>query len=224
MSESEELDQKEEKRLLDLLAQGLSQDFPNPERIGCPDPAVLRAIALHKLPLTEVRRWLDHLSTCSPCFQQASQLRKEAKGRRRRRWTAAGGTAILLLAIAVWLWMHTRKPATEVLDLRLVPAVNPQNLTAQGQQTLVLYRWARRLTLDLPAGSKPGIEEEVAIFSETDTEIFDATATTRRENQIVFIEVDVDISKFEPGQYFLGIREPGVTWTEYHMRIADGLP
>ena len=225
MSESEELDQKEEKRLLDLLAQGLSQDFPNPQRIGCPDPAVLRAIALHKLPLTEVRRWLDHLSTCSPCFQQSAEFRKEAERQRRRRmaWIASGG-AILILISALWVWMHTHKPATEVLDLRQVPAVNQQNLTAQGQQTLVLYRWARRLTLDLPAGSKPGIEEEVAIFSETDTEIFDATTKTQLENQIVFIEVDVDISKFEPGQYFLGIREPGVTWTEYHMRIADGLP
>ena len=138
-------------------------------------------------------------------------------------WIASGG-AILILISALWVWMYTHKPATEVLDLRQVPAVNQQNLTAQGQQTLVLYRWARRLTLDLPAGSKPGIEEEVAIFSETDTEIFDATTKTQLENQIVFIEVDVDISKFEPGQYFLGIREPGVTWTEYHMRIADGLP
>jgi hypothetical protein len=177
VSESEEFSRKEEKRLLDLLAQGLAQDFPNPQRIGCPEPAVLRGIALHKLPLTEVRRWLDHLSTCSPCFQQSSEFRKEAeRQRRRRRWTAAGGTAIVLLAIAVWLWMHTRKPATEVLDLRQVPAVNPQSPTAQEQQTLLLYRWARHLTIELPAGSKPGIEE-VAIFSETDVEIFDTTAS-----------------------------------------------
>ena len=192
VTESEEFDQEEEKRLLDLLAQGLSQEFPNPERIGCPDPAVLRGIALHKLPLKEARRWLGHLSTCSPCFQQSSEFRKEAeRQRRRRRWTAAGGTAILLLAIAGWVWMQTHKAVTEVLDLREAPAVNPQNPSSQGQQTLVLYRWARHLTLDLPAGSKPGIEEEVAIFSETDVEIFDTSAISRSEHQVVCVEVDV---------------------------------
>jgi hypothetical protein len=219
VSEPEELNQKEEKRLLDLLAQGLSQDFPNPERIGCPDPAVLRAIALHKLPLTEARQWLDHLSTCSPCFQQASQFRKEAEGRRRRRWTTAGGAAILLLAIAVWVWVHTRKPTTEVLDLRQVPAVNPQNPVAQGQHTLVLYRWARHLTLDLPAGSEPGIEEEIAVFTETNVEVFDTSATTQLRDQVVIVEVDVDLGNFQPGEYFLGIRQPGLTWTDYRVSV-----
>ncbi len=222
VSESEEFDRKEEKRLLDLLAQGLSQEFPNPQRIGCPDPAVLRGIALHKLPLTEARRWLDHLSTCSPCFQQSSEFRKEAeRQRRRRRWTAAGGTAIVLLAIAGWAWLRTHKAATEVLDLRQVPAVTPQNPNEQEQQILVLYRWARHLSLDLPAGSKPGIEEEVAIFSETDVEVFDTTATTRLEDQIAYVEVDVDVSRFQPGRYLLGVRQPGLTWTEYRVRVAQ---
>jgi len=220
VSEPEEFSQKEEKRFLDLLAQGLSQDFPNPERVGCPDAEVLRGIALRKLPLTEVQRWLDHLSTCSPCFQQASEFRKEAeRQRRRRRWTAAGGTAILLLAIAGWVWMYMRKPATEVLDLRQVPAVNPHNPSSEVQQPLVLYRWARRLTLDLPAGSEPGIEEEIAIFSESAAEIFDATATTRLEDEVVCVEVDVDVSRFEPGQYLLAVRRPGLTWTEYRVSI-----
>ena len=211
---------KEEKRLLDLLAQGLSQEFPNPDRIGCPDPAVLRGIAFRKLRLAEVERWLQHLSTCSPCFQQFKEFRKDAERLRgRRRWTAAGGTAILLLAIAGWLWLKAHKAATEVLDLRQVAAVNLQNPTAQEQQTLVLYRWARHLTLDLPTGSRPGIEEEVAIFSETNVEIFDTTASARMERDAVYVEVDIDVSSFQPGQYLLGVREPGLTWTEYRVRV-----
>lgn len=219
MNESEELDQKEEKRLFDLMAQALSQEFPNPGRIGCPDPEVLRGIAFHKLPLDEVRRWLDHLSTCSPCFQQCSEFRKEAgRQRQRRRWTAAGGSAILLLAIAGWVWLQTHKTATEVLDLRQVAALNPQNPGSQQQQTLVLYRWARHLVVDLPPGSKPGTEE-IAIFTETDVEIFDTTATARSEREAVYVEVDVDASRFQPGQYLLGIRQPDVAWTEYPVRV-----
>ena len=83
----------------------------------------------------------------------------------------------------------------------------------------MLYRWARHLVVDLPAESKPGIEEEIAIFSESDVEIFDTTAVTRSEHQLVFIEVDVDVSRFQTGRYFLGVREPGLTWSEYQVLI-----
>src|SRR5271166_3553666 len=41
LSEQEEFN-TEEKRVLHLLTQGLSREFPNPQRVGCPDSAVLR--------------------------------------------------------------------------------------------------------------------------------------------------------------------------------------
>jgi len=73
----------DEKRLLDLLAQGLSRDFPNPQRIGCPGSVILRGIAFRKLRLSEVSRWLDHLSSCSPCFQEFTEMHKEVVTQRR---------------------------------------------------------------------------------------------------------------------------------------------
>src|SRR5271157_3697621 len=44
LSEQEEFN-KEEERVLDLLTQGLSREFPNPQRVGCPASAVLTGIA-----------------------------------------------------------------------------------------------------------------------------------------------------------------------------------
>ena len=44
---------------------------------------------------------------------------------------------------------------------------------------------------------------------------------TRSEHQLVSIEVDVDVSRFQTGRYFLGVREPGLTWTEYRVRIPS---
>src|SRR5208337_2880490 len=64
LSEQKEFN-TEEKRVLDLLTQGLSREFPNPQRVGCPDSAVLRGIAFRKLRLAEVDQWLGHLSSCS---------------------------------------------------------------------------------------------------------------------------------------------------------------
>ena len=60
MDEGEELDE-EEARILDLLAWGLSREFPNSERGGCSSSAVLRGIAFRKLRLAEIQQWLDHL-------------------------------------------------------------------------------------------------------------------------------------------------------------------
>src|SRR5215469_315142 len=68
---------KDEQRILDVLEWGLSREFPNPDRIGCPGSAVLRGIAFRKSQLVEVHQWMDHLSTCSPCYQEFTQLRKQ---------------------------------------------------------------------------------------------------------------------------------------------------
>jgi hypothetical protein len=220
LSEQGELG-RDDKRLLDVLAQGLSHEFPNPQRVGCPDSPVLRSIAFRKLRLADAEPWLKHLSSCSPCFQEFSDFRKEAASQRRRTiaWTAAA--AVLIFAVAGWLWVRTQHSvlaATEVLDLRQVSAVNTQNPTEEGRQTLVLYRSARHLILDLPAGSNQGIDE-IAIFSETGVEILDTSGAARLEHHVVCVEVDVDVNRFQPGQYFLGVRQPGLTWTEYRVRV-----
>ena len=70
---------KEDQRLLDLLEQGVSRDFPNPERVGCPNSSVLRELAFRKLGLAEVKQWLQHLGACSQCFQDSAVF----AGRRR---------------------------------------------------------------------------------------------------------------------------------------------
>ena len=76
MEEREKLD-KEEASILDLLARDLSREFSNPQRVGSPDRAVLRGIAFRELRLADVQQWLDHLSSCSPCYQEFTELRKQ---------------------------------------------------------------------------------------------------------------------------------------------------
>src|ERR1700729_2307681 len=88
----------EEKRILDLLGKGLSRDFPNPQRVGCPDSALLRRIALRKVPLSEADRCFNHFSSCSPCFQAFTRFRKQAAERRRTEvWLVAA--AVLVFAV-----------------------------------------------------------------------------------------------------------------------------
>jgi hypothetical protein len=56
-----------DKRLLDILPQGLAEEFPNSERIGCLGNTLLKGIAQGRVSLTEAEPWLDHLGSCSPC-------------------------------------------------------------------------------------------------------------------------------------------------------------
>ena len=79
-----------DKRLLDILRQGLATEFPNPERIGCPGNALLKGIAQGKVSLTEAEPWLDHLGSCSPCFQEFKEFRRQSAIQRRRVLTVGG--------------------------------------------------------------------------------------------------------------------------------------
>lgn len=84
-----------------------------------------------KLRLSEVSRWLDHLSSCSPCFQEFAEMRKEAVTQRRltRLWLAFA--VALIFAGGGWLWMRTRPsaqpPDTAVLDLRGISATRGES-------------------------------------------------------------------------------------------------
>src|SRR5438445_9560596 len=75
---------RDERRILDVLGRGLLKDFPNPERIGCPRAEVLKKIASHEMPLSEAEKWLDHLGSCSPCYNDFSRLQANYQRRRTR--------------------------------------------------------------------------------------------------------------------------------------------
>jgi hypothetical protein len=207
---------------LDLLARGLSREFPNPQRVGCPGPAVLRSIALHKLPLSEADPWLDHLSSCSPCFQEFSEIRRQKAGQRKlaQMWLAAA--AMVLLAIGGWLWLRSRQSgqtaAVVVLDLRGRAALRGENPPETSQPPLDVSRKARTLTLDLPIGSNEGAYD-IALINPSGAEVFRTSAMAKLEDQMVILRADVDLAGVPPGSYFLGVRQPGLEGMRFRVRL-----
>jgi hypothetical protein len=207
---------------LDLLDKGLSQDFPNPRRVGCPDAAVLRGIAFHKVPLAEADRWLDHFGSCSPCFQEFTQFRKQALDGRRRTQMWLAAAAMVLLVLAGWLWVRSRPSgqtsAAVVLDLRGRATVRGENTPENSQPPLNVPRNARRLNLELPIGSNEGVYD-VALLNPSGGELFRTSATANLENHIVVLRADVDLAGVSPGSYFLGVRQAGLEWTRFSVRL-----
>jgi len=211
----------EEKRILDLLGRGLSRDFPNPQRVGCPDSAVLRGIAAHKVPLSEADRWLNHFSSCSPCFQEFTQFRKQAVDRWRNQiWLAAA--AVLIVAVAGWFWVRSRPQvqtaAVVVLDLRGRATVRGENPPETSQSPLEVSRNAKTLNLELPIGSNEG-PYDVALLDPSGTELLRTNAVAKLQDHIVVLKADVALAGIAPGSYFLGLRQRGLEWIRFPIRV-----
>ena len=205
-----------------MLARGLSREFPNPERVGCPDSSILRGIASHKLPLSQAAPWFDHLSACSPCFQDFNKFRRESAGQRRRIQVWLAAAAVLLFAFGGLLWMRSRPSgqtaAVVVLDLRGRATVRGESPPDTSQSPLEVSRNARSLNLELPIGSNEGAYE-VALLNSTGAELLRTSATAKLEDHVVVLRVDVDLAGVPPGSYSFGVRQSGLEWTRFPIRL-----
>jgi hypothetical protein len=211
-----------DKRFLDILRQGLATDFPNPERIGCPGNALLKGIAQGKVSLTEAEPWLDHLGSCSPCFQEFKEFRRQSTIQRRRVLTWVATAAVLLFAVGGWLWVRGRRSveATDVavLDLRERSVARGQGQSEADQTPLKLSRTTKHLVLDLPIGSKEG-PYDVGLLTGTGDQILRATGMAELHDHITDLRVDLDLSGVQAGAYSLGLRQAGLEWTRYPIRV-----
>ena len=208
--------------MLEVLRQGLATEFPNPDRIGCPGSSLLKGIAQGKVSLTESEPWLDHLGSCSPCFKEFKEFRRQSTNQRRRVLTLVATAALLLFVAGGWLWVRARHsvPTTEtaVLDLRERSVARGQNPPDTGQAPLEISRSTKHLVLDLPIGSKEG-PYDVGLITASGDELLRATGTAELRDHINRLRVDVDLSSIRPGVYSLGVREPNLEWARYPIRV-----
>ena len=183
----------------------------------------MKGIAQGRVSLTEAEPWLDHLSSCSPCFQEFEEFRRQSVIQRRRVLTwAAASAAALLFAVGGWLWVRAQHSVettdTAVLDLRERSVARGQSQSETGQAVLEIPRTAKHLVLDLPIGSKEG-PYDVALLTETGDQILRATGMAQLHDHITDLKVDIDLSGARAGRYSLGLRQAGLEWTRYPIRV-----
>ena len=135
---------------------------------------------------------------------------------------ALAAAAVILIVIGGLLWVRSRsssvQTATVTIDLRERSIARGENPTDMGQAPLELSRRARHLVLDLPVGSR---EEsyELALLGLGGEPVRTTTGMAQLENHIVVLRADVDLAGVSPGSYFLGVRQPGLGWTRYPVRV-----
>lgn len=155
--------------LFDFARAYLSEDFPNPERAGCPQDPSLRSFAQN--PSDGDPSIADHITCCSPCFNaytaHLERARAEAKASRGAtqaawiRWSlVSGGLGLGLLVVFYALLLKTQN---EPRSTHNSPA--PISQPAGSAQTALLASYQVLLDLTTAAperGPQPPSEPRMA--------------------------------------------------------------
>jgi hypothetical protein len=212
---------RDEKRILDVLGRGLLKEFPNPDRAGCPGPDVLKRIASHKMPLTEAEKWLDHLTSCSPCYGDFTELQTGYRQRRMQTVLAIAASILIVAGIAGWALLFKQKGPptvqTGVLDLRNRSVARGGEPTP-GEQPLEVSRAVKHLNVHLPLGSAEG-PYEMRMVTTAGSPIFTTNGVASLKDGVTSIQVVVDLSSASSGRYVLQVRSPNSEWNSYPLLL-----
>ena len=201
------------------MGRGLLREFPNPERVGCPHSNILKGIAFHTVSLVEAEAWLVHLTSCSPCYRDFSQLQKAYQLRRKRTLLAIAASILVAASIGGWALVqkHNKNQIvqTAVLDLRnwsVTRGVEPNPRV----KPLEIRHKVSRLEIYLPVGSSEG-QYDVRIATPSGESLVTASGIAKLKNGVTALQVEMNLSSVSPGRQILQIRRSGLEWNAYPL-------
>lgn len=120
------LNRAEERWFAENMRKVLSSEYPNPNRIGCPDRKIIRDLAFHRKvvdPETFSQISL-HMFKCSECYRDTLSFVEEYKKLRKQRRIRMvyALAASILIAVGIWSFWQFR-PKQEIAEK---PVVSPQ--------------------------------------------------------------------------------------------------
>ena len=230
----EESSDAQYERLKHQLQQTILTEYPNPERKGCPGEAVLRGLAARYLDesVQEDPNW-HHVTHCSPCYREFLDIRSQAKqaAKTRKVGVAAGlvAAAAVLIGAAFYFTRQpevSREERPQIAELVYRPRVvdlEGRSMTRSDEgneetKPIVLGRGPEELNIRLPFASKAGTYE-VQILKSADNPLVSASGEAQIVDGTTALKAKVDLSKFEPGKYLLGVRRLPADWTYYPAEI-----
>ena len=204
------------------------REFPNPERVGCPDPLVLDAISRRKREMTQEQ--LHHITHCSPCFQTFLSVREELGKRRAIRFRLAVAACAAAIAVGAIIYAVADRstsptqlaflstPAT--LDLRPLSEYRGTDAgrAAEAKPTLILPRKNLHLTLYFPVGADEGPYTLQLLDGQLHA-LLKQHLTATLQNHVVTAMADLDLRSFSPGAYTLAMQRIGDEWRTYSVLL-----
>jgi hypothetical protein len=208
-----------------LLQQAILNNYPNPERQGCPGPAMLREVARRQVPIRDAH-W-EHVTHCSPCFQEFIELRTDFAAARKRlvqRNRIVLATVLVLAGIVgALVWRSSSRPgapiitaeATSDVDMRPFSTTRGEsnkNPQPSEQYAGILSRKRSRLNVILPVGAQEGTYEVRVMDNDLNTIIASGKAPATFVDHTVRLTITFDLTEVSPGPYVIASRRDGGGW------------
>ncbi len=229
------MSRRDERELLKLGRGLFAEQFPNPDRAGCPPQDVLRAMAFRRQHAGPGEYPSDHPTVCSPCFRDYSGYRKQARQQMLVRAALATAAAVIVLISATLLWRHfgwpvqrrpeivqgppkELPPISATLDLRHLSAVRGEGIPKETTPQVTMPSGRLQLVLQLPIGSEEG-NYEVALLRRSGEQIALASGTAVLAQNVMTLRVTLDLRGVPPGRYIFEIRRIGSVWNRYEAEI-----
>ena len=204
------------------------REFPNPDRVGCPEPDVLDDISRRKSEMTQEQ--LHHVTHCSPCFQIFLSIREEIRKRRAVRFRIAVAACAAAIAVGAIIYTVVNRsiPARQIaviaipatLDLRPLSEYRGTDAgrAAEEKPSLILPRKNLRLTLYFPVGADEGGYTLQLLDGQLHT-LLKQQLTATLQNHVVTTSVELDLHTLSPGKHVLAIQKLGEEWRTYPVLL-----
>ena len=171
------------------------------------------------MPLSEAEKWLDHLGSCSPCYDDFRKLRGSFQQARRRTLLAVAAGILVVASATAWWVIQSRDgirvAQSAVVDLRNRSiARGPEQVP--NEPPLEIRRTVSSLSILLPLGSSEGTYE-VRIVTDSGESVAATTGTAKLSNQITSLQAVLNIRSAHPGAYLLQVRRKGLDWNSYPL-------
>jgi hypothetical protein len=208
------------------LQDSILREYPNPERKGCPGDAVLKKLAA--LPLdqsVELDPAWHHITHCSECYREFLALQPQfLRQSRTRRSLVTGAIVAGLAGVAGLLFVATQgsRPGKNGELAYVKTTVDIDSVTRSVEpdkpgHPIYLERKPLELSVQLPAGSKPGTYEFQ--LQKSNRPVVAATASAVIRDGTTAFTVRVDLEKLEAGQYSMSVRQVPWDWHYYPVIV-----
>jgi len=204
-----------------LLRQAILNNYPNPERRGCPGTAVLREVARRQLPIRD--SYWEHMTHCSPCFEEFLEFRRDINSarkhliRRNRIILTTGLVLAGIVGVLVWKGPPEISPnaitpeAFADVDMRPFAPVRGDNAQQTDKFAGILTRKRSQLTVTLPVGAQEGIYEVRLMDNDLHT-IASGQAPASFKDHLVKLTITFDLTAIPPGTYVIASRRDSGGW------------
>ena len=150
------------------------------------------------------------------CFRDVNELRRMAHVRKAATWSFAAATAVVIVAVVLFVVWNNTATRQSTLDLRNASISRGVGSGENREKLPTLSRSSKRVTIYLPAG--PNGEYELRIIGESGTVLAHIDAIGKPEDSATVLRTDIDLSRTTPGLYSLVVKHDS-TSTIYRIQI-----